>query len=155
MPEMPHNQMVEIDLRLMHGDVEIARNSVSIAVYAARAAVALPSFASDDAEIAAHLVGLGYRKVAAPDAGVVVALAMDASDINALRDGSRYLILADGKKSSTLRSDDAPQVLMPDLALVARHGTIWRGDWIAEFSWIRRKGAFADLPGGPLLDLSF
>ena len=155
LPEMPHNQMVEIGLHLRHGDVDIARNSVSIAVYAARAGVALPSFASDDAEIAAHLGGLGYRQVTVHDAEVVVVHAMNASDIRALRDGARYLILADGTRSSTLRIDDAPQVLMPELALVARHGTIWRGDWIAGFSWIRRKGAFAGLPGGPLLDLSF
>jgi 3-oxoacyl-[acyl-carrier-protein] synthase-3 len=44
---------------------------------------------------------------------------------------------------------------MPNINLIARHGTMWRGDWIAGFSWIRRDGAFAALPGGPLLDLSF
>jgi hypothetical protein len=32
---------------------------------------------------------------------------------------------------------------------------MWRGDWIAGFSWVRRNGVFADLPGGPLVDLSF
>ncbi len=26
---------------------------------------------------------------------------------------------------------------------------MWRGDWIAGFSWIRRDGVFADMPGGP------
>jgi hypothetical protein len=41
------------------------------------------------------------------------------------------------------------------MQLVERHGTIWRGDWIAGFSWVRREGALARLPGGPLLDLSW
>ena len=44
---------------------------------------------------------------------------------------------------------------MPNMVLHARQGTIWRGDWIAGFSWIRRAGVFADIPGGPLVDLSF
>jgi hypothetical protein len=41
------------------------------------------------------------------------------------------------------------------VTLADRHDTIWRGDWIASFSWIRRERAFADLPGGPMLDLSY
>jgi hypothetical protein len=32
---------------------------------------------------------------------------------------------------------------------------MWRGDWIAGFSWIRRDGGLAALPGGPLVDMSF
>ena len=32
---------------------------------------------------------------------------------------------------------------------------MWRGDWIAGFSWVRRTGPLAALPGGPLVDLSF
>ena len=44
---------------------------------------------------------------------------------------------------------------MPNMVLHARQGTIWRGDWIAGFSWIRREGPLAALPGGPLVDLSF
>ncbi len=43
----------------------------------------------------------------------------------------------------------------PNIALQSRANNIWRGDWVAGFSWIRRTGAFADLPGGPLLDPSF
>ena len=44
---------------------------------------------------------------------------------------------------------------LPNIGLVLRDGTLWRGDWIANFSWIKRTGAFATLPGGPLLDVSF
>jgi hypothetical protein len=36
-----------------------------------------------------------------------------------------------------------------------RQGTLWRGDWASSFSWLRRGNAFANLPGGPLLDEAF
>jgi hypothetical protein len=48
-----------------------------------------------------------------------------------------------------------PEAQIPSIGLSPRHGTMWRGDWIAGFSWIRRAGVFADLPGGPMIDLSF
>jgi hypothetical protein len=44
---------------------------------------------------------------------------------------------------------------LPGISLVERDGTNWRGDWIAGFSWGRRDGPFANIPGGPILDLSF
>ena len=43
----------------------------------------------------------------------------------------------------------------PGLTLVQRQDTMWRGDWISSFGWLRRHGPFAALPGGPLMDLSF
>jgi hypothetical protein len=39
--------------------------------------------------------------------------------------------------------------------VIARDGTLWRGDWASTFSWLRRGQAFARLPGGPLLDEAF
>jgi hypothetical protein len=44
---------------------------------------------------------------------------------------------------------------VPNIGLHRRDGTMWRGDWIASFSWLRRDGAFAAIPGGPMLDVSF
>ena len=32
---------------------------------------------------------------------------------------------------------------------------MWQGDWISSFSWLRRDGPFAHIPGGPLLDHAF
>lgn len=43
---------------------------------------------------------------------------------------------------------------LPGIGLDERDGTIWRGDWIAGFCWVRREGHFAAIPGGPLFDLS-
>ena len=36
-----------------------------------------------------------------------------------------------------------------------REGTPWQGDWASSFSWLRRQGPFAKLPGASLLGLSF
>ena len=43
----------------------------------------------------------------------------------------------------------------PGYNLVNRHRSIYRGDWVGNFSWLRRDGAFAHIPGDPMLDLSF
>jgi hypothetical protein len=48
-----------------------------------------------------------------------------------------------------------PEQQLPNIGIHRRDGTIWRGDWIASFSWLRRDGVFASIPGGPMLDLSF
>ena len=47
-----------------------------------------------------------------------------------------------------------PKAQLPNIALIARTGTIWRSDWIASFTSIRRDGPFAMIPGGPMMDLS-
>jgi hypothetical protein len=39
--------------------------------------------------------------------------------------------------------------------VVRRSGTMWQGDWISAFSWLRRDGPFASIPGGPLIDHAF
>ena len=94
--------------------------------------------------------------------------------VEAIRAGRHCLILADGTSGSTLRSDPlareqpfmpivdgdpgmpaATHHYFPGLGLVDRHGTMWRGDWISTFGWLRRDGAFAAIPGGPLHDLGF
>jgi hypothetical protein len=93
-----------------------------------------------------------------------------------LQRGARYAVFADGSvgTNGNLRTDippreqpfmaivdsvpgnvAGPESQLPNIALSARQGTMWRGDWIASFSWIRRDGAFASIPGGPMLDLSF
>ena len=62
----------------------------------------------------------------------------------------------------TLQIEDAPggtrsesYFSFPGYSLQNRHNSIWRGDWVGNFPWLRRDGAFAHLPGGPLLDLGF
>ena len=56
---------------------------------------------------------------------------------------------------------DAPMELQPIFPhwqaarVVRRSGTMWQGDWISPFSWLRRDGPFARIPGGPLVDHAF
>lgn len=176
LPNVAENQMLTLLLELMIAGQVVQRNQVDIALYAARNTKNLPKVASTDAAIAARLTALGYGVVPADQAQVVVTHALDQDDIRRIQAGGRYVVLADGtvKTQGNLRVegagreqpfitvvDDIPGIpvgpifQLPNITLTARHGTMWRGDWIAGFTWIRRDGAFAALPGGPMIDLSF
>ena len=178
LPETEANRMLRLTFRLEHDGQEMARNEVEVALYRPRDTARLPPLACTDPALAAHLAALGYDVAEDADAPgrLVVAHALDAGDVARMQAGARYVVLADGtvKTHGNLRVDEAPReqpfiavvddvpglpraagAQMPNINLIARHGTMWRGDWIAGFSWIRRQGAFATIPGGPLLDLSF
>ncbi|WP_309082935.1 glycoside hydrolase family 2 TIM barrel-domain containing protein [Chelativorans sp.] len=176
LPEVDSARMFRLDLTLRHGRDELSRNCVDIALYPKRSSIGLPSVATRDHALADYLAGLGLDVKSPETADVIVSRALSKDDMEAMRLGACYLVLADGSVEThgTLRSDPPPreQPFMPvvdeipgipspthhrepGIGLHQREGTIWRGDWIASFSWIRRQGAFARLPGGPLLDLSF
>ncbi len=176
LPEAVPGGMLDIALRFESEGRLLATNTVRIAVHPRRSTADLPSIATSDPRIAAFARGLGYTLLPAGQAQVTLAPALDAADIAAMQAGARYAVFADGsvKTQGNLRLDTAPREQpflpivdetpglprgpdsqMPNIAVTPRHGTMWRGDWIAGFSWIRREGAFADLPGGPMIDLSF
>jgi hypothetical protein len=176
MPASSANQMARIDFVVEAGGQVLARNSCDIALYAARDTSGLPSIAAADPKLADYASGLGYRVVPAAEADIVLVHAVDGDDVEAIKAGARYAILADGtvKTNNNLRTDMPDGELphrsivadgrkfrpsldqhLPGISLVERDGTIWRGDWIAGFSWVRRDGPFASIPGGPILDLSF
>ncbi|MCX7300000.1 MAG: hypothetical protein NTX73_06415 [Rhodobacterales bacterium] len=175
LPEGP-SRMLRIDLWLTEGGSEIARNQVDIAVHAKRVTTGLATVGSPDERLADWAKVLGYSVVPMDQAQVVLVHALDGAEIAHLQTGARYVVFADGTKKTNrnLRLDEGrreqpfipivddlpglpanPEGQLPNINLIARHGTMWRGDWIAGFSWIRRKGVFADLPGGPLVDLSY
>ena len=164
-----------VSLTLERDGVELARNQIDIAVFPKRDVNKLPKLSTPDAGIAAFAWGLGYQVSDDADA-VTVVRSLDAADITRMQAGACYLVLADGTDvtNGNLRRDKAPReqpfmpivddepgnlpnpdTLLPNIVLHQRQGTLWRGDWIANFSWIRRKGAFANLPGGPLLDIAY
>ena len=176
LPNAPESKMCTIELHLMQGSKTLARNSFEIAVYAKRNTSGLPTLSTNDDKIAAFAKGLGYNIAEQGKADIHVAHALSPADIASLQQGARYLVLADGtaKTHKNLRTDAAireqpfmpifdvvpgniggPESQLPNIVLHERHGTIWRGDWIASFSWIKRHAAFAAIPGGPMLDLSF
>jgi hypothetical protein len=173
MPQAAASRMARLDFAFTHAGETLARNSCDIALYAPRKAP-VARLAAPDPGIAAHLAGLGYQLVPEADADIVVLRSLDAARIDAIDAGATCLVLADGTPPAppSLRTDlpsghCAPLVLdgveqrpatdhlLPNVHLFDRDGTMWRGDWIASFSWLRRDGAFAAIPGGPLFDLSF
>ena len=176
LPSSTSNRMLTIHLDLICHGKSLARNQVDIAVYAPRLTQNLPTIATSDPLLASHARALGYDIRPTGPADVTLTHALNEADIRALQAGQRYLVLADGtvETQGNLRVESrgreqpfiavvdatpgipvGAQFPLPNITLIARHGTMWRGDWIAGFSWIRRDGVFADLPGGPLLDLSF
>lgn len=176
LPAGGDNRMARFEFVLEAGGQELARNSCEIALYKKRAAQTLPTLAAADPELADYARALGYSVVAAENADVVLCHAVDGDDVERMKAGGRFLILADGTVATNgnLRTDmpdgelphrsivadgkpfrAAIEQHLPGITLVERDGTIWRGDWIAGFSFIRRDGPFAHIPGGPIFDLSF
>ena len=175
LPQVETGQMLTVQFSLTESGIVKATNEVQIAVYPVRVTNNLPRLAINDAGLAEHARGLGYAVVPPDQADVTVVHALDPADIARLQQGARYVVLADGtvKTKGNLRVDtgrreqpffpivdDTPGLPMgsesplPNISLIARQGTMWRGDWIAGFTWIRRDGPFATVPGGPLVDLS-
>ncbi|WP_449394725.1 glycoside hydrolase family 2 protein [Devosia riboflavina] len=176
LPVSGGNRVLSIEFVLEANGSVLSRNTCEIALYAKRDTAGRPSIAAANSSLASYASGLGYRVVPAAEADVVLVHAVDGDDVEAIKAGARYLILADGtvETNKNLRTDMPDGELphrsivadgkkfrpsldqhLPGISLVERDGTIWRGDWIAGFSWVRREGAFADIPGGPIFDLSF
>jgi hypothetical protein len=167
--------VVSIALELSAAGENLARNSIDVAVHAPREAPEGLTLATTDPALDAFLTGLGYDIASPEEADVIVTHALEPDDIAALCRGRRYLVLADGTvdTGSNLRTDppraeppfmpagkEPPRLIgaeqqLPNIGVHRRDGTLWRGDWIASFSWLRRDGVFASIPGGPMLDLSF
>lgn len=176
LPAAGESRMARLDFALEAGGDVVARNSCDIALYCRRDTSTLPTVAAADAALATYARGLGYSVVSAEQADIVLCHAVDGADVEVMKAGGRFLILADGtvETNKNLRTDMPDGELphrsivadgkkfrpsldqhLPGISLVERDGTIWRGDWIAGFSWIRRDGPFANIPGGPIFDLSF
>ncbi|HEY7763935.1 MAG TPA: glycoside hydrolase family 2 TIM barrel-domain containing protein [Aestuariivirgaceae bacterium] len=168
-PALDRPSMLDLQLVLRdRGGLELAQSSTPLAFYPPRAPRSLPAIWSADEEIAVYFGGLGYGRAAtAKSADVVIVRAVNTADVESIRTGGRYLLLADGPGSDGwLRSDHPVQAAVPTIPAPVnppfpgimrriRRGNVWRGDWITNFGWLARRGAFADIPGGPMLDLSF
>jgi hypothetical protein len=131
----------------------LATNHLDLAIYPARNSASAQRIAvwSPDGAVGERLGALGYRIADGRDeADVVVATALDGDLCTAIRDGARVVLLLDGPC--------ALQPVFPHwqaVHVVSRAGTQWQGDWASSFSWLRRRGPFAGIPGGPLLDHAF
>ncbi len=152
----------------------LSGNSENIAVYGKRDSLQPVRFASDDENLSQRLTVLGHISVARSEADVFVTHDLDAERVEAIHSGERILQIV-AKEPGRLRDDTSPRdgpmsieidpgaggmtsgpyFSFPGYNLVNRHKSIWRGDWVGNFSWLRRDGVFAHVPGGPLFDLSF
>jgi len=103
---------------------------------------------SPDPRLVGQLARAGYTLAASRDtASLVVANQASRELVEAVSNGAHLLLLAEDK--------EALAGGLFGLGLTPREGTLWSGDWVSSFGWLRRKRPFAGLPGGPLLDESF
>jgi hypothetical protein len=149
---------IEFVLRDRHGGV-INRNFAEVAVLPPRQQAGLPRVWAAHAPLAERLAALGYPLAGSPaEAEVSVATCFDDALVEAVRRGARLVLLAEDEGAVRLRSPLVPVPVdprYPGISIKARRGTELKGDWVSSFSWLRRGGPFARLPGGPMLDLAF
>ncbi|WP_412065839.1 glycoside hydrolase family 2 protein [Rhizobium sp. SYY.PMSO] len=174
-PAAPTSERREAAFRIVAPDgTELSKNTETISVYRRRGALQPIRFASDDDAITTRLLALGHVCVERDEAEVFVTGDIDAERVEAIHAGERVLQIV-AKEPGRLRDDtpprdgptsieidpgaggmiSAPYFSFPGYNLVNRHKSIWRGDWVGNFSWLRRDGVFSHIPGGPLFDLSF
>lgn len=172
-PMFKEPKMLDISFRLYSDEgSEIARNQVSVAVHPKANRFNI-KVASDIPELRKWVTAMGYEVTSEKSADVLITRNLDAVRVEAIDKGQKVLLLAESGEGS-LRSDPPPRepphelifdsvpgipsqpyFSFPGYYLHDRNNTVWRGDWIANFSWLNRNGIFSNLPGGPLLDLTF
>jgi hypothetical protein len=153
LPEVEKSAMrrVSFHLRAASDGRVIARNEIEFALHPARKDTPTAALWSPDPDVRVRLQGLGYRLATGMgDTDVVVALTSTPELAAHVRGGGRALLLPDEEGTLTPFFPHWQNV-----RVVARDGTLWRGDWASSFAWLRRRGVFRSLPGGPLIDQTF
>ncbi|HXF62637.1 MAG TPA: glycoside hydrolase family 2 TIM barrel-domain containing protein, partial [Caldilineaceae bacterium] len=100
----------------------------------------------DDPALAQRLAALGYAVVEDEKADLLVARQYNEALQGAVQSGARLLLLA-GPETTGFR--------LPAGFIRPRAGTPWQGDWATSFSWLKKSGPFAHLPGDPLLEMEY
>ncbi|MBK8046072.1 MAG: hypothetical protein IPK16_02410 [Anaerolineales bacterium] len=108
----------------------------------------------DDPALAGVLRDLGYavQDLALADAvaqgAILIARHYTLALQTAAQQGARLVILAG--------ADSAPgDIHLPTGVVLPRAHTPWQGDWATAFSWLKKQGPFAALPGTPLLEMEY
>ncbi len=134
----------------------IAANQVELAcVDPARPAGSLCVL--EDPALAALLRAQGYAVLerwpeGSGEPSILVASHYTRSLESAVQGGARLLLLAGGGLEG---APEGERVRLPVGAILARAGTAWQGDWATAFSWLKKQGPFAALPGSPLLEMEY
>ena len=164
-------RMVRVAFRLEAAGKTLAEAHLDLALHLRPGALPLAAVDAPE-DMRPHLAALGLRQAA--DAPLALRRILGPEDIVSMQNGRKIMCLPDSATGRSLRADPGrreppdlvftdglpglpafPDAQLPNMSLVPRHGTMWRGDWIASFSWINRSGAFRRLPGGPMLDVSY
>jgi hypothetical protein len=145
-----------LEVTVHAGKQEIGRNHLNLVFFPRRAgpAIAGPLWTPNPA-LAERLSALGYRTVGSMDEAELVVVQQFDADIASLgRTGGRVLLLIDDEDAI---GPYFPRVdiFSPQMRPRRREGTPWSGYWVTSFSWLRRDGPFAHIPGEPFLDQSF
>ena len=152
-PKVDAPKVHRLELEIATEDGLLATNHVELAIHPRREgpSAGAVSVWTPDADLGRRFAALGYGTATdAKDADVVVARRLDDALCAEVRAGARLVLLA-----------DEPQELQPifphfqGVRVTPRHGSMWLGAWASSFSWLKRSGPFARLPGGPLIDHSF
>jgi hypothetical protein len=151
LPVVEHSCLRRLTLRLRSLDGRLlASNEIDVAVHA-RPRPPVLSLWSSHGDIRDRVQALGYGLAeGAETADVVIETHASTALAAYVRAGGRAVLLT-----------ETPGSLTPffphwqNVKVMARDGTLWRGDWASSFAWLRRQGPFAAIPGGPLLDQAF
>jgi hypothetical protein len=148
--------LVTVSARWLGRDgAELARHQVEVAAVQPPTPATKVHVIGDDT-LAATLIALGYEATGnaelPPDEhdGLLVARQFTSALRDAVQRGAQLLLIAGpdfGHPQSTIR--------LPFGGVVARERTPWQGDWATSFSWLRKAGPFASLPGHPLLEMEY
>lgn len=104
-----------------------------------------------DSALAEVLRHAGYEVTEQPEPGVLLISRHYTGAVQeALQRGAHVLLLAGPDFQEHPES-----IRLPVGSVVPRAGTAWQGDWATSFSWLRKEGPFANLPGGPFLEMEY
>ena len=101
----------------------------------------------DDDALAEAMAGLGYKIVEGDHADALIVARRYKEELKAAVQGGAKLLLLAGPESQEIR--------LPAGDVIQRAGTPWQGDWATSFSWMKKSGPFAGLPGEPLLEMEY
>ncbi|HEY9424844.1 MAG TPA: sugar-binding domain-containing protein [Microterricola sp.] len=144
---------VELAIELWHGDTLLARDAATIVVVADESVPLERAVCAADAESSAWLHELGFGHSisgdgVAPEPAALLITRHFGSEAQAhARHGGRVLVLVEDRDALGDAFD-----FLPKASLGPRDGD---GDWVPRQEWLRRNGAFAALPGGPLLGIAY
>jgi hypothetical protein len=129
---------------------QVAENLVELACVApAEAGRAV--FVLDNPQLAGVLRQMGYQVRDEVGEGVLIVANTFTEDLRSKVQAGAHLLVLASPESLSMEGT----VHLPYMGLVPRAGSPWQGDWATSFSWLRKEGPFASLPGGPLLEMEY